>query len=75
MRIRLPWRRKHHSWLATAETDPHHVHVLPLRDQVRHDPTGTDCVCGPTVEAVMRDDGSNGWLVTHHSIDGRETNE
>ena len=26
-------------------------------------------------EAVFRDDGSNGWLVTHHSLDGREARE
>ena len=26
-------------------------------------------------KAVFRDDGSNGWLVTHHSLDGREQQE
>lgn len=24
---------------------------------------------------LFRDDGSNGWLVTHHSLDGRERRE
>lgn len=31
-----------------------------------------NCVCGPTPEAVKRDDGSVGWLYVHHSLDGRE---
>lgn len=34
-----------------------------------------DCVCGPTVEPVKRDDGSVGWVVVHHSLDGRELSE
>ena len=31
------------------------------------------CVCGPRVEYVPggEDDGLDGWLVTHHSLDGR----
>lgn len=48
------------------------VHVVPVGDLIAHDSDGGDCPCGPTAEAVMRDDGSNGWLVTHHSLDGRE---
>lgn len=51
------------------------VHVLPLGDLIEHDGDGGDCPCGPTTEAVMRDDGSNGWLVVHHSLDGREASE
>lgn len=53
------------------------VHVSPVNDAVEHDlEHGGDCICGPTVEAVFRDDdGSNGWLITHHSLDGRERNE
>lgn len=51
------------------------IHVHPERDTVEHDTSGTPCVCGPTTEAVFRDDGSNGWLVTHHSLDGREHHE
>lgn len=51
------------------------VHVVPVNDLVEHDSSGADCVCGPTVEPVMRDDGSNGWLITHNSLDGRETEE
>jgi hypothetical protein len=46
------------------------VHVLPVNDLVDH--TDADCACGPTTEACERDDGSMGWLITHHSLDGRE---
>lgn len=31
-----------------------------------------DCPCGPTSQPVTRDDGSVGWVVVHHSLDGRE---
>lgn len=51
------------------------VHVVPTSDQIEHVTSGGDCPCGPTVEAVFRDDGSNGWLVTHHSLDSREQRE
>jgi hypothetical protein len=42
--------------------------------EFEHDTVG-DCLCGPTVEAVFREDGSNGWLTVHHSLDGRELRE
>jgi len=48
------------------------VHVLPVNDLVEHVSDGGDCPCGPDAEAVFRDGGSNGWLVVHHSLDGRE---
>lgn len=51
------------------------VHVYPSGDLIEHDTSGEDCACGPTTEAVMRNDGSNGWLVIHHSLDGREASE
>lgn len=51
------------------------VHVLPAGDLIEHDSDGQDCPCGPTTEPVPRDDGSMGWLVVHHSLDGRERNE
>ncbi len=51
-----------------------HVHVRPVNDLVQH-PFSEDCVCGPAVEAVPRDDGSMAWLYTHHSLDGREALE
>lgn len=52
------------------------VHVIPCNDLVEHD-TGpdTECVCGPALEAVPRDDGSYGWVYVHHSLDGRERHE
>ena len=49
------------------------VHVEPVNDLIEHQ--DDDCPCGPDVEAVFREDGSNGWLITHHSLDGRERHE
>jgi hypothetical protein len=49
------------------------VHVHPLRDLIEHDPN--DCICGPTVEPVPREDGSMGWLISHHALDAREQEE
>lgn len=49
------------------------VHVVPENDLIQHDSSGgQDCVCGPSTEPVEREDGSMGWLVVHHSLDGRE---
>ena len=50
-------------------------HVYPSHDAIHHDTEADDCVCGPLIEPVPRDDGSMGWLVTHHSLDGRELKE
>lgn len=49
-------------------------HVYPLGDLIDHDrgTAGAACVCGPTLEAVRRVDGSDGWVYVHHSLDGRE---
>lgn len=49
------------------------VHVVPVNDLIEH--PDDDCPCGPTVEPVFCEDGSSGWLVTHHSLDGRELHE
>ncbi len=49
------------------------LHVIPVDDLIDHDTS--DCPCGPTVEPVMRDDGSCGWLYRHSSLDGREAEE
>jgi hypothetical protein len=46
-----------------------------MDDLIEHDTDGGDCVCGPEETPVVRDDGSIGWLVTHHSLDGREASE
>lgn len=60
-------------WEAATWDDGDHVHVLPLADTVQHseDPDA-DCICGATTEPCERPDGSMGWLITHHSLDGRE---
>lgn len=50
------------------------LHVLPVGDLIEHACTD-DCLCGPTAGPVQRDDGSYGWLVVHHSLDGREQHE
>lgn len=52
-----------------------HVHVRPLDNLIGHDTTGDDCVCGPYAQAVLGDDGSMGWVMVHHSLDGREQTE
>jgi len=52
------------------------VHVVPVDDLIGHETDdGQDCVCGPRVEVVERDDGSDGWVVTHYSLDGREVED
>lgn len=49
-------------------------HVVPVGDLIEH-PLTDDCLCGPRVEAVQREDGSTGWMYVHHSLDGRELTE
>ncbi|WP_313277746.1 hypothetical protein [Timonella senegalensis] len=51
------------------------VHVYPGGDLITHETDGDECVCGPTIEPVPRDDGTYGWLHTHHSLDNREAKE
>jgi hypothetical protein len=51
------------------------VHTYPPGDLIEHDTDGGDCPCGPHTEPVKRDDGSYGWVVVHHSLDGRERHE
>jgi hypothetical protein len=51
-----------------------HLHVMPARDLVEH-VSSEDCVCGPRTEPVFRDDGSNGWISVHSSLDRRELTE
>lgn len=51
------------------------LHVHPVGDVVEHDTNGDGCVCGPATEPVFRKDGSTGWLIVHHSLDGREQSE
>ncbi len=51
------------------------VHTYPVDDLIEHLTDGRDCPCGPTTEPVPCDDGSVGWSVVHHSLDGREHDE
>ena len=62
-------------WRYHAEGDSPY-HVWPIADGVEHETDDDgDCVCGPTVEPVEGQEGYIGWLITHHSLDGRERNE
>jgi hypothetical protein len=51
------------------------VHVYPNADLIDHETEGDNCVCGVTTEPVHCPDGSYGWLIVHHSLDGREVHE
>jgi hypothetical protein len=51
------------------------VHTYPANDLVEHELEGDDCACGPEILPVKRDDGSMGWQIIHHSLDGREASE
>ena len=50
------------------------AHVVPVGDLIEH-PADEDCVCGPTPEPIEKEDGAVHWIVTHHSLDGREAGE
>lgn len=50
------------------------LHVLPVNDLIEHEDSD-DCICGPMSTLIRRGDGSDGWIVTHNSLDGRELNE
>ncbi len=47
-------------------------HVAPVKDLIEHDTSGEPCVCIPTEIPVKRTDGSIGWVIEHHSLDGRD---
>jgi hypothetical protein len=59
-------------WCVVAHP-PEEWHIAPIADLITHNVN--DCPCGPTTAPVERPDGSIGWLVTHHSLDGREADE
>lgn len=61
-------------FVAVPPTGTTTAHVIPVDDLVEHD-VGEDRACGPTPESVKQDDGSVVWVVTHHSLDGRERGE
>lgn len=68
------WARGAMTWETVRDAPTASVHVRPLWDLVDHTLT-EDCICGPTVEPVERVDGGISWLVSHHSLDGREHRE
>lgn len=47
------------------------LHVVPIADLVEHT-SDDDCSCGPTAKPVEGAGGAVGWLMIHHSLDGRE---
>lgn len=51
--------------------DGRHIHIIPLNDSVTHEHT-EDCPCGPEIEPVKTDDGTVNYVISHHSLDGRE---
>lgn len=59
-------------WNSDTEEHDGVFHVWPDNDLIVHDVESEDCVCGPAFQPVPRADGSVGWLVIHHSLDGRE---
>lgn len=65
-------RRKPKPWIADSWDGGENIYVWPKDDLIDHEVRSEDCVCKPTVEAVFREDGSNGWMYTHSSLDGRE---
>lgn len=50
-------------------------HTYPVNDLIEHVIDGSDCPCGPRTDPIECDDGSIGWHVVHHSLDGREHGE
>lgn len=44
------------------------VHTLPVNDLIEH--VEDNCLCGPTVEPA-----GSGFIIIHHSLDGREKHE
>lgn len=61
-------------WDVVPASQSDDLHVVPVADLIEHQLTD-DCACGPTCEPVPRDDGTIGWVYTHHSLDGREATE
>lgn len=44
-------------------------HVSPIDDLIEHDTESPDCICGPRVTPIELEDGSIGWLYSHHALD------
>jgi len=50
------------------------AHVIPVADLIGHE-ASEECACVPQARLVTLADGSDGWLLVHHSLDGREASE
>lgn len=61
-------------WLSILPGEAMTVHTIPVNDVIEHE-ADDDCFCGPTPDPVHREDGSIGWVMVHHSVDGREFRE
>jgi hypothetical protein len=61
-------------WSVLYDLADNDVHVVPDDDLIGHQ-LDADCVCSPSPELVQRGDGGDGWVVVHHSLDGREQGE
>ena len=60
-------------WYAVAMGET--IHVVPLGDLIEHITDGTDCLCGPSIEYLGEGGDGDAWLISHHSLDGRELEE
>lgn len=70
-------REKRWPWVEPAGCGGDVLHVHPRGDLIEHDTATADdgCPCGPEMRPMKRDDGSVGWLICHHSLDGREARQ
>lgn len=52
------------------------IHTIPVGDLIEHDTSDVgDCICGPEAVPIELSDGSIGWQILHHALDGREHSE
>lgn len=58
--------RAHRSWCPTV------LHIAPVNDLIGHDVETGSCVCGPALEEAPTGSGTQGLLIIHRSLDGRE---
>lgn len=49
-------------------------HIVPTEDSIGHE-LNTSCPCEPARDYKRREDGTTGWVVTHHALDGRGTDQ
>jgi len=61
-------------WWGMVPLGDNTAHVVPKDDLILHVPN-EDCSCGPEMIPLSKADGSMGWVIRHHSLDGRERNE